>query len=184
MSKLDDFNAELLAKMLGGNLRIRHNKYFGIYIFHWGNIEIHDNGGEANIYFQYLRDVEIQLPAGVRISEFTFTFSIPYMVYSQRIDEAEFATRIKFHLERAATGTDDIDYFRQQELASPKPFTPLLGKEGYPKIKCDMSAYLPADTKWQVFINSDFEFEVWHGETLYRKYRSFKNAVKGFGIKL
>ncbi|MHC5755430.1 MAG: hypothetical protein ACYTXF_33275 [Nostoc sp.] len=95
MDRLAEFNAIEIAQLLGGSLWKKPPKSLE-FTRSAGNIEIHENGGEVNVYFEYLRGVDFQPPTGIQISEFTFSFSIPYT----GCNEIEFAARLLFYLEK------------------------------------------------------------------------------------
>ncbi|MFN6475343.1 hypothetical protein [Nostoc sp. DedQUE07] len=179
MDRLAEFNAIEIAQLLGGTLREETNKKLRIYVFEWGEIEIYENGGEVNVYFEYLRGVDFQPPTGIRISKFTFGFSIPYT----GCDEAEFAARLLFYLRKAAHGVDLLDYFvEKKNVDSTIPTLIPTQTEGIEKLKCDCSKWLGISSLWSIYLNKDFEFEVYYCNTLFGTYKSFATALRRLGI--
>lgn len=187
MEKLADFNATQVAEYFGGTLIEETPRKWRIYEFQWGGIEIYENGGEVNVYFEYLRGVDFEPPTGIRISEFTFNFSIPYT----GCDEAEFAARLLFYLRKAVHGVDLLDYFHfvnkkkkgeKKSIAPTAPTLILTQVEGTEKLKCDCSRWWQIGSDWSIYLNKDFEFEVYYNITLFGIYKSFETALKRLGV--
>lgn len=179
MNTLAEFNALQIAQLLGGSLVEQTTKMLRFYVFQWGNIEIYENGGEVNVCFEYLRGVDFQPPTGILISEYTFGFSIPYT----GCDAEEFASRLLFFLRKAAHGVDLMDYFvEKQERDSVIPVLTLTETQGRQKLKCDCSGWIGIKSVWSVYLNQDFEFEVWYcNTTLFGTYKSFETALLRLG---
>ena len=49
-----------------------------IYLYPYGHIEIHDNGGEVNVSWSYIQGLDLELRGGIRIERFSLGYSIPY----------------------------------------------------------------------------------------------------------
>ncbi|PHJ69207.1 hypothetical protein VF14_03495 [Nostoc linckia z18] len=184
MERLNQFNAMQIAEFLGGRLCEQNNDFIRIYEQDWGGITIHENGGEeVNVSFEYMRGLDIDLPEGIRATEFTFEFSIPYT----GCDEAEFAARLLFYLRKAPKGVDLIDYFAQQKEQEAQRSLPVsvttVKIQGVQKLKCDCTKWLGKNSTWSICLNENFEFEVWHqGTTLCDTSKTFESALKKVGI--
>ncbi|MEH2067895.1 MAG: hypothetical protein V7K47_06965 [Nostoc sp.] len=181
MERLNQFNAMQIAEFLGGRLCEQNNDFIRIYEQDWGGITIYENGGEVNVSFEYLRGLDIALPEGIRATEFTFAFSIPYT----GCDEAEFAARLLFYLRKAPQGVDLIDYFKNQEEEKTSTSVSVTPVEilGVQKFKCDCTKWLGQNSVWRIFLNDNFQFEVWHqSKTLCGTYKTFESALKKVGI--
>jgi hypothetical protein len=179
MNRLADFDAIQVAEFFGGTLLASDPQKWRFYKFQWGRIEIYENGGEVNVYFEYLRGVDFQPPTGVRISQFSFNFSIPYT----GCDEAEFAARLLFYLRKAAHGVDLMDYFvHKKEENSITPTLIPVEVEGVRKLKCDCSRWWELGRAWSIYLNKDFEFEVYYNTTLFGCYKSLATALKRLGV--
>ena len=90
-----------------------------LYMSDFGNVEIYENGGEVNVTFSKAPGLEQPLlPKGLEVAQFRFTFSVPY----ERANKPEeFASRLLFVLNSAASGVDILDYFaRNSDATNPR----------------------------------------------------------------
>lgn len=183
METLKEFNAMQIAAFIGGRLVEENDNGFAIYERDWGRIDIYDNGGEVNVCFEKLGQLDLYLPLGIVVSQYTFGFSIPY----SGCDEAELASRLLFCLRKAPEGVEIIDYFLQEknklEIATETLCVTPIQMEGLWKFECNCTKWMGKNSMWRICLNDDLEFELWHeDEALYGTYKSFKSALNKVGI--
>ncbi|HLP88817.1 MAG TPA: hypothetical protein VK184_09555 [Nostocaceae cyanobacterium] len=173
--RLTGFDAEKLADYMGGKLVLHEPEKIVFYLFPWHNIDLYENGGEANVVFDCIPEISLYTPPGTRVARYTFDFSIPYPGNCKN-REKEFAERLLFFLKNAHRGVHCVDYFFEKSFLTP------IAINCEVKWKCKIDPPLPPG--WTICVNPQFRFEVWYElKTKYGEYKYLDSALKAINIK-